>query len=46
MDFIADKKRSDEEREIQALQEAYDKRLEQIGIEKAIELGLEEQFKN
>ena len=46
MDFIADKKRSDEEREIQALQEAFDKRVEQIGIEKAIELGLEEQFKN
>ena len=45
MDFVSDKKRSDEEREIQKLQEAFDKRVEQIGIEKAIELGLEKQFK-
>ena len=36
---------SGQEKEEYELQKAFDARVEQIGIEKAIELGLEEQFK-
>ena len=43
--WVYEQKLSGKEKEEYELQKAFDARVEQIGIEKAIELGLEEQFK-